>query len=528
MSGSGKKNQKNTTETQEKVLTRYDLKVQRRMEEKKREERNKRIASAVGILALIGLACWLISFPVRSWMTLHNTYVIVAGEKVTKVEFDYNYYTVLNNFISTNGYMLSLMGLDLSGDLSEQMYSDTLTWKDYFDEMALNNLLTGKAMRKDMETAGFTYDESEDYENFVAALREAAEETGISFKEYLKEFYGPYATLGRVESYIRQDLKVSAYLEAVADDNPPTDDEIQAYYEDNKNSFDCVDYHILTVYADLPTEPTELADPVEKTDEASSDDGEEAYTPSQAEIDAAMAIAKAEAEELQKTVATEGEAHTNVTLSSLNYQVSAWLADSERKKGDTTVIEVSYNHSYYVVSFDDRYIDSTLSADVRVILTADGNGQEILDEWAAGEASEDSFARLADQYNVSYADIQEGGLIKGLAPNQLAAELAAWLSDETRKHGDTAAITPEGYSNSYIFYYVGTGEPVWKVTIRNTLIAQFKSDYVSSLTEGLTVEDPHHNLNYLKVRAEQEAAAAAAENDGNDSEDGAMEDSTPE
>lgn len=514
MSDTGKKKKKDTAETQEKVLTRYDLKMQRRQEEKRREQRNKRIASAVGILLLVGLVCFVASFPIRSWLTVHGTYIVVADENVTKVEFDYNYNTVRNNYISQNSW-LTYFGLDLSGDLSNQMYSDTLTWKDFFDEMAVDNLLSGKAVVRDMEAAGFTYDESEDYEEFVEALKQVASGSGMTFDAYVKEFYGPYATLNRVEKFIRQDLIISAYYEQLSESKTPSDQEIQTYYEENKDSYDCVDYHVLTVDAELPTEPTELADPVEETDtdaetgaetDGTDADGDEAvYEPSQAEIDAAMELAKAEAEGLQNTVATDGEEYTNMSQADINYLLTDWLYDSERKKGDTSVIEDAGNNRYFVVSFDDRYIDPSISVNVRAVLTEDGNGQDILDEWTAGEATEESFAALADQYNAPMTT-EEGGLFEGLIPSALSEELFDWLADGSRSHGDTAVITPEGSAVTYVFYFVSTGDPEWKLSIRNILLSEIMNEYINGLKEGLEVEDPHNNLNYLKIQA-QEAEA---------------------
>lgn len=509
MSDAGKKKKKDTTETQEKVLTRYDLKMQRRQEEKRKEQRNKRIASAVGILLLVGLVCLVASFPIRSWFTVHGTYIVVADENVSRVEFDYNYNTVRNNYIAQNTW-LTYFGLDLTGDLSDQMYSDTLTWKDFFDEMAVDNLLSGKAVERDMKAAGFTYDESEDYQEFVAALQQVASDSGMTLDAYVKEFYGPYATLSRVEQFIRQDLIISAYYKQLSDSKTPSDQEIQTYYEENKDSYDCVDYHVLTVDAELPTEPTELADPVVETDTdteaGAEEDGEEAaYEPSQAEIDAAMELAKAEAEGLQDTVAADGEVYTNMSQTDINYLLTDWLYDNERKKGDTTVIEDTSNNRYFVLSFDDRYIDPSISVNVRAVLTEGGNGQAILDEWAAGEATEESFAALADQYNAPMTT-EKGGLFEGLVPSSLSGELYDWLADESRSPGDTAAITPEGSAVTYVFYFISTGDPEWKLSIRNILLSEIMNEYINGLKEGLEVEDPHNNLNYLKIQA-QEAEA---------------------
>ena len=525
MSDKEKKKKKNIAETQEPVkepvLTRYDLRMQRRKEQKKKEERDKKIAFAAGILFLAGLVCWLLSFPIRSWLTVHGTYVVVAGENVSRVEFDYNYNTVLNNYRTANSYLLSLMGMDLSGDLSNQMYSETLTWKDYFEEMAVNNMITGIAMRRDMEAAGFTYDESEDYNNFVAALEQAAKEVGMSYKNYIKQFYGPYATPGRVEGYIRENLKTSAYLEAVAEEKAPSEDEIQAYYEEHREEYDCVDYHMFVVDAVLPTEPTELADPVDETAEEGTE--ETAYEPSQAEIDAAMLIAKNEAEALQDTVATEGEAYTNMALSNVNNNISDWISDRGRKKGDITVIENPYGHCYYVVSFEDRHVDPTLSVNVRAVLTEDGNGQEILDEWSAGEATENSFAALADKYNNTLYISEKGGLLEGVDARSLETDMSRWLTDDARTYGDTSVYTTSNGTMTYVFYYIGEGDPLWKIDIKDILSSDIKTEYVSSLSEGLTVEDPHHNLRYLEVRAQEEAAAAAS---GEDTEGGASEDAS--
>lgn len=527
-----KEKQKNTEGVQEPVLTRYDLKVKRRQEQKKKEEREKKIASAAGVLILIGLICLALSFPIRSWLTVHGTYVIVDGEKVPRVEFDYNYYTALNNYVSTNGYLLSLMGLNLEGDLSTQMYSDTLSWKDYFDGLAVNNLKSGIAVKRDMEAAGFTCDVSEEYESFVESLRQSAEAEGHSFKEFIQEFYGPYATLDRVEDYIRGDLMISKYLDSVAEKNAPSDEEIQTYYEENSDDYDCVDYHMITVNAELPTEPTELADPVEESGEtdssaADSGDTQEAYQPSQAEIDAAMLVAKKEADGLLDTVAAEGEAYTNAPLSGVSYTLSEWLSDSGRKEGDTTVIENTAAHCYYVLSFDARYVNPAVSENVRVIVTEDDNGQAILDEWTAGEATEESFAALADQYNENLLTDVEGGLLEGVNPELLEEEVSAWLTDGARKNGDTSVIVSPSAAVTYVFYYIGAGDPVWKTEIRDTLITNFKADYVTGLAENMTVEDPHHNLRYLEVQASQESAAAesgAGEGETEENTDGAGED----
>jgi len=107
------------------------------------------------------------SFPIRTYLATHETYVVINGEEVNKVEFDYVYnptvvlmrssffsfsfsslrfctlrsYFVMT-FCSVCSFcsLLSYFGLDTSKDLSTQMYSETLTWKDYFEQNAVESL----------------------------------------------------------------------------------------------------------------------------------------------------------------------------------------------------------------------------------------------------------------------------------------------------------------------------------------------------------------------------------------------------
>ncbi|MBO5987342.1 MAG: hypothetical protein J6Q02_11200, partial [Lachnospiraceae bacterium] len=146
-------------------MTKYDRKMQKRKEEKEKEEREKRIMTGVGIAILVAAACLVLSFPIRSYITLHKTFITVGGENLTRVEFDYDYLTVVNNYISSYSQYLSWFGLDPSKDLSEQTYSGDRTWKDYFEEMTVDSIRRSKALKADAKKAGFEYDVTQEYNN---------------------------------------------------------------------------------------------------------------------------------------------------------------------------------------------------------------------------------------------------------------------------------------------------------------------------------------------------------------------------
>lgn len=509
-------NKEQKEQTEQKVMTKYDRKVQKRKEEKEKEKKEERISTTVGIVFLVALVCLVASFPIRTYLATHETYVVINGEEVNKVEFDYVYNTSKNNYITQYGSYLSYFGLDTSKDLSTQMYSDTLTWQDYFEQNAVESLKQNKALMAEAKAAGFTYDTTDEYNTFKETIKTSAAAAGVSDKEYVRSIYGSYATMGRIEEYVKNDMVMNAYYQKLQEDNAPSDDEIQSYYEENKATYDSVDYRLTTIEADLPTEPTELADPVEETaaDTTGTTDGtaatdstqDTAYQPSDAEIAKAMEDAKVLADDAEQTVAKDGEAHENEKKSSVNYLISDWLFDDARKAGDTTVITNDNSHCYYVVAFEKRYLDETPSADVRVIIpTEDKTGEEILEEWKNGAATEDSFAELCKKYTQDTSAVENGGLFEQVTKTGMTEELSNWIFDSSRQAGDTVAITVS--DSTYVLYYIGQDQPEWKINIKNTLVSDTMSQHMQDITADVTVEDPKGKLNYLKVQAEESAAA---------------------
>ena len=504
----------NKEQTEQKVMTKYDRKVQKRKEEKEKEKKEERISTAIGIVILVALVCLVASFPIRTYLATHETYVVINGEAVNKVEFDYEYNLTKNNYITQYGSYLAYFGLDTSRDLSTQMYSDTLTWQDYFEQMAVENLKQAKAMKAAADAEGFTYDTTEEYNTFKETIKSSAASSGVTEKEYIRSIYGNYATMSRIEEYIKNDMVMNAYYEKLQEDNAPSDDEIQSYYDENKASYDSVDYRLTTIEAELPTEPTDLADPVEATPapDATTDGTtttDTTYQPSDAEIAKAMEDAKVLADDAEQTVATAGDAHTNEKKSSVNYLISDWLFDDARKAGDTTIITNDTSHCYYVVAFEQRYLDETPSANVRVIVpNEDKTGEEILEEWKSGAATEDSFAELCKKYTQDTTAAENGGLFEQVTASGMSEELSNWIFDSSRQAGDTVAITVS--DTTYVLYYIGQDQPEWKINIKNTLVSQAMSQYIEDITADITVEDPKGKLNYLKVQAEESAAAETA------------------
>lgn len=159
-----------------------------------------------------------------------------------------------------------------------------------------------------------------------------------------------------------------------------------------------------------------------------------------------------------------------------------------------------------MLEFESRYRDETPTVDARVItLTSDSetNAGALLEEWRGGAATQESFAELADAQGASV----EGGLYEGLTESGMDESLAVWLFDSARVSGDATSVTGDEGENSYVVYYVGTNAPEWSQSIKSTLLTTALSEYLEEISEGYEITDPKGNLNYLKVQAEESAAA---------------------
>lgn len=498
------------SEEKQKVITKYDLKVQRRKEEKEREERAKRVSTTVTIVILVALVCLVLSFPIRTYLTLHSSFIKIGNEDVTKVEFDYSYYTVLNNYVSSYSSYLSLFGLDPSGDLSTQMYSSTMSWKDYFEEQTVDSMRRSKALKADAIANGFTYDTKAELDKYVEQIKAGAQESGLSLTKYVQQLFGPYATIDRIKPFMEEAIFVSKYNDKLSGDFAPSKEEIEAKYAEDPQSYDSIDYRILSFDAEFPTEPTDLALPEDEREYTDNADGTKTYKPSDAEKEKAMAEAKKLADAALSTVKSEGQEVKNVQYSSTNTVIRDWLFDTSRKAGNTSVMEDTSMDRYYTIEFVKRYRDETPTVNARILVADnESDAQEIYDTWQSGGATEEYFAELADGKYIDKS-VAEGGLMEGLTVDQdIYEELIDWLFAEGRKVGDSGIVNIDEVV-SFVIYYSGEGDPKWYNTIKSNLRSTALNEYVDALQEKCEVQDPKKNLKYIDIRADEEAAAASS------------------
>ncbi len=322
-----------------KVVTSYDKKLAKRKEEQKKDKRNTLITRITLIVVLVAVAAALIFAIGKKVNERYGTAVTVNGEKIGRVEYDFYYHMGINNFMNTYGSYASYFGLDTGSDLSKQIYRGDETWADYFGVNAVEMIKEMKALSAEADKNSFSYDDTDDYNEFNSSIEKAASDDGSSVKDYYKKTFGDYATQSSIESYVKQYLRANAYYDDYQKNLTFSDAEINDYYNENKDKYDVVDYRYLEV-ADLDKANEMLA---------SITDGSSfrALCPQYAADDL-----KSGYETDDKSLAT-GATQSSITTGA---EVTSWLFDSARKEGDKTVVTVADDNKNYVLYFGSRYL----------------------------------------------------------------------------------------------------------------------------------------------------------------------------
>lgn len=431
-----------------------------------------------------------------SLMLTGVTAVTVGDTGYSAVEFNYYYY----NAYYSNATLASYMGLDTSQPWDSQEYTEGTTWKDFFQASGLETLTTVTARYDAAIAAGYTLTEDDQatIDETFSALEEAADNNGMSMKQFLVARYGKGMTEDILHKLLEQEVIAAGYYNQVLDSHSYTQTELDNEYATLADSQDRITYSYYLVPA------------VAETDE----NGQETYS----ETAIADSVAEAEAlvnslsshtpEALEAAVAAlDVEAvPTTTTLagSSLDTAYSEWLLDAARSNGDITTAETS--NGCYVVLFQSRDNNSTNTVNVRHILIqveADEDGvytdeakaaalekaEEILQEWRDGDASEESFAALAEQYSEDSGSNTNGGLYEQVYPGQMVTEFNDFCFAENRASGDVEIVFNEGsYCGYHVVYFVDKDIPYCDLLAENSLNDEAMSAWDAEISENYTHE----------------------------------------
>ena len=126
--------------------------------------------------------------------------------------------------------------------------------------------------------------------------------------------------------------------------------------------------------------------------------------------------------------------------------------------------------------------------------------QAILDEWLAGDKTEDSFAALANEKSTDPGSNTNGGLYTDVMEGQMVQPFNDWCFDESRQYGDYGLVqTSYGY---HVMFFVESC-PVWKVNAETDLIKQMANDLLEEINGKYPLEADYKSilLGYIDLGA---------------------------
>ena len=111
--------------------------------------------------------------------------------------------------------------------------------------------------------------------------------------------------------------------------------------------------------------------------------------------------------------------------------------------------------------------------------------QEILDEWTKGDATEDSFAALANEKSEDPGSNTNGGLYEDVYEGQMVEPFENWCFDESRQYADTGLVqTTYGY---HVMFYVGS-TPMWVEYAESDWNTEKSNQLMATLVENNPME----------------------------------------
>jgi len=423
----------------------------------------------------------------------------IGSKEIDIVEFGYQYKEAISNFYNEYFYLISTLGVDLNGNLSEQYLPNGMSYHDYFVENAINFLAEQKYLVLSAEEAGYEMPEEsvKEVEDSFVSFYSQLEGAGYTLEDYLAENYSPDMTPEDFEYYIMEDAVAFYYYRELLDNINLEDAILNAYYEENKNSFDTVNFCVYHFAYEVPAASEEGTEVTEDDDESYKNDAK-----SKAAQALATITSPEDFESCIKAILTDDELASFVdgyTSASATYSevfelLGDWLFSSDRVLGDKTVIE--YKNGYFVVMFKDRALETYNTIDVRHCLLATSTVSNIVDEFtgeidheatAAAQADSDAeiYAEAESLLNAWIADgaTEEGfiamandrsedgavdGLYEMVTKGKMVEAFENWCFDESRKPGDYGIVqTPYGY---HLMYFVGENEPEWKSSAKSLVL----------------------------------------------------------
>ena len=294
---------------------------------------------------------------------LDRTVAECGSEKLTNRQLPFYYWQEYYSFLNTYSQYAAYL-IDSSKGLDEQEYTDGITWQQQFLDAAVQMFYNVSSICQEAAANGYTL--SSDEQDYLASLAEnldsAAAYYGFESGEtYLHQAFGDDVTIADYQEFVEKNLIASGYLSQLVEQADPTDEEVEAYYDENAESFEAK--HITKVDRPMVTVRHILIQPTETDDDGSYT--EAAWAAAEEEInkiydeweageqteDAFAALAQ---EYSVDGSASNGGLISDVYPGATVENFNDWCFDESRKVGDVGIVKTEYGyHIIYLSSISD-------------------------------------------------------------------------------------------------------------------------------------------------------------------------------
>ena len=286
----------------------------------------------------------------------------MGDKKLTSAELQAYYWMEVSMFLQEYGSYADYIGLDIYAPLDKQlteMGEKPMSWQQFFLDSAIYSWKTYQSMALEAEAAGYKMpaDRQAELDTLPAELENTAKNTGVSVDELVARNISHGSTLDAYVNYVETYYKGMSYYYDYCEKIDPTDEEIKAYFEENKDSYANIDMsekYIDVRHVLLQPEGGETgADgyPVftDEAWEACQKQAEEIYSKWQEGDLSEESFAQLAKDHSVDGSASNGGLYENVNQGRMVPEFDAWCFDESRQVGDHGLVKTVYG--YHIMFF---------------------------------------------------------------------------------------------------------------------------------------------------------------------------------
>lgn len=420
----------------------------------------------------------------------------------------------------------------------DEKYGKNPTWADYFEQESLKEANSSTQLYKKALAEGYELnkDEQKELDEFIESLTSNAEQDGYSLDAYLRTNYGRGMSAGLLKKIYTKQSIVNRYKEDKLAElsKDITDDEIEKEFNKNTKDYTTVDLRNFTFSPAITADDKKSKEDIQKANAKLKKKAQAFLEKVNLSNFTQLAYEATEDEDQKELMKGEPDyssmKDTNYTAihDYVSKKAADWAFSADRKSGDKQLFEVKDEDgiaTYYIYAVENaQKRDNQYPVNVRQILylvsdsseeseTESGHtdkeakalAEKALANWKKGDATDESFAKLATKLTEDTGSAENGGLYEDVTKDSNYVEpFLNWCFANGRKKGDTGIIkTDYGYHVMYLSSK--SKDPVWKNTVREALANDKFDKYISETVKEDGVSVSNHWVKTVRNRMEKAA-----------------------